>query len=433
MRLLRRLALGRPELRAWAAYDWANSVFITTIVQVFPLYFAHVAAADVPLAEASRRFSLATSAGMMATALLAPLLGAIADHARLKKTMLGAFVGLGVSATAGLALVARGEWRLGIALFVLGNVGFNGSLVFSDSLLPHVARRREVDRLASSAFALGYAGGGLLLALNVAWIQYPRAFGLAGAEQAMRLSFLSAALWWLVFSLPLLLRVAEPAGAPGAAAGTRGTGLVTAGFRRLAGTFRELRTFKNAFLFLLAFLLYGDASNTIVRLGTIYGTEMGIPTGSLLVAVLMVQAVGVPCSLAFGWLAARIGAKRALYVSLAGYALATAVGYRLRGAADFFALAFLVGTVQGGTMALSRSLFATLVPRHKTAEFFGFFGVFEKLGSVAGPALFAASISVTGSSRQAVLALLAFFVAGALVLRLVDVDAGRAAARAAEA
>lgn len=430
-RFLRRLALGRPELRAFALYDWANSVFLTTVIQLFPIYFALVAAGDVPLTEASRRFSLATSAGMMATALLAPLLGAIADHGRLKKAMLGTFLGLGVLTTCALTLVGRGDWRLGIALFVLGNVGLNGSQVFYDSLLPHVARRREVDRLASTGFALGYAGGGVLFALNVLWIRSPHAFGLADEAAAMRASFLSAGVWWLVFSLPLLRRVPEPEG-PGQPAAA-GTGLLTSGFARLGDTLRELRTFRNAFVFLLAFVIYSDASNTIVRLGTIYGTELGIPPGQLILAVLMVQAVGVPCALLFGRLATRLGAKRALYLALLGYAAVTAVGYASRTATGFFILAFLVGTVQGGSMALSRSLFATLIPRHKTAEFFGFFGVFEKLGSVAGPALFAASISATGTSRNAVLALVLFFVAGALLLRQVDVDAGRRAARAAEA
>jgi UMF1 family MFS transporter len=428
-RLLRRLALGRPELRAFALYDWANSVFLTTVIQLFPIYFARVAAADVPLAEASRRFSLATSAGMMATALLAPLLGAVADHGRLKKTLLAVFLGLGVAATGGLALTGRGDWAAGVALFVIANVGLNGSQVFYDSLLPHVARRREVDRLATTSFAAGYAGGGLLFALNVLWIRWPHAFGLADEAAAMRLSFLSAAVWWLAFSLPLLWRVPEP---PGPERAPAGPSLLSAGFRRLGRTLRELRTFRNAFLFLGAFVLYSDASNTIVRLGTIYGTELGLPASALILAVLMAQAVGVPCALLFGALAARIGAKRALYVSLLGYAAVTAVGYGLRTAGDFFVLAFLVGTVQGGSMALSRSLFASLVPRHKAAEFFGFFGVFEKLGSVAGPALFAASIGLTGSSRQAVPALVLLFAGGALLLRLVDVDAGRRAARAAE-
>ncbi len=428
MRLLRRLALGRPELRFWALYDWANSVFITTVVQIFPIYFARVAAVDVERHEASRLFALATSAGMLLTVLLAPLLGAVADHAGLRKKMLLAFVGLGVTSTAGLALVQRGDWLAGIVLFVLGNVGFNGSLVFSDALLPHVARRREIDRLAATSFALGYAGGGLLFALNVLWIQHPQRFGLADPAAAMRLSFATAAAWWLLFSLPLLLRVPEP---PFEGAAPSGPGLFASGLARLLGTFRELRAYRHAFLFLLAFLVYSDGSSTIVRLGTLYGTELGLPTGALIGAVLVVQAVGVPSSLAFGRLATRVGAKRALYVALVGYAGITAVAYGVETAADFYVLAALVGLVQGGTMALSRALFATLVPRHKTAEFFGFFGVFEKVGSVAGPALFAASISLWGSSREAVLALAVFFVAGALLLRLVDVEAGRVQARAA--
>lgn len=427
---LERWALDRPELRAWALYDWANSVFMTTVVQLFPVYLARVSAAHVPGARAGAVFSLATSAGMLITALLAPLLGASADHARLKKPLLGAFLALGVGACFGLALSGQGDWRWGVLLFVLGNVGLSGSVVFSDALLPHVARPEELDRVATSAFALGYVGGALLFALNILWIQFPTWFGLTDAAAAMRLSFASAGAWWLLFALPLLRRVPEPPGA----ARTRcldGRALM-AGFVRLAETFRGLRRFREASLFLAAFLVYSDGINTIVRLGTLYGTELGISTGALVLAVLLVQVVAAPCSLAFGALATRIGVQTAIQWALAAYVVIALVGYTLHGPLGFFLLAGLIGTVQGGSQALSRSLFASLVPRHKAAEFFGFFGVFEKLGSVVGPALFAAALGTTGSARQALLGLVVFFLVGAWLLSRVDVAAGRRAAREAE-
>ncbi len=427
---LERWALGRPETRAWALYDWANSVFLTTVLQIFPIYLTRVAAAHVPAARVGAVFSLATSAGMLITAWLAPLLGASADHARLRKPLLTAFLLLGVGACFGLAWVGQGDWRWSVLLFVLGNVGLSGSVVFADALLPHVARPDEVDRLAASSFALGYLGGALLFALNILWIQFPAWFGWADPAMAMRMSFASAGAWWLLFSLPILWRVSEPPGTPGA----RGLEWRTlnAGLTRLAETFHDLRRYRQVVLFLAAFLVYSDGINTIVRMGTLYGTELGISTGALVLAVLLVQVVGVPCSLAFGALATRIGAQAAIQVALGAYLVITLVGYTLHGPLGFFLLAGLIGTVQGGSQALSRSLFASLVPRHKAAEFFGFFGVFEKLGSVLGPALFAAALGATGSSRQALLGLAVFFVVGAWLLSRVDVQAGRRAARASE-
>lgn len=425
--LLAGLGLGRRELRGWALYDWANSAFITTILQLFPIYFARFAAADLPQAEAGRRFALATTAGTLGIALLAPLLGAIADHARMKKRMLATFLALGVVATAALYLVGRGEWLMGLLLFVVGNIGVNGAQVFSDSLLPHIARPHEVDRVATTAFALGYLGGGLLFGLNILWIQMPELLGLPDAAAAMRLSFLSVAVWWTLFSVPLLIWVPEPRVSP---PGPR-RALLRVGLSRLRATLRELRAHRDAALFLAAFLIYSDGINTIVRMGTLFGTEMGIATSSLLFAVLMVQFVAVPCALAFGSLAQRIGPRAAILLGLLVYVGITVVGYRMQTAADFFVLAGLVALVQGGTQALSRSLFATLVPQHKTSEFFGFFGVVERFGGVLGPALFAAVISATGSGRGAILGLIVFFVLGALLLLRVDVERGRAVARAA--
>lgn len=430
--LRRQLGLERPEALAWALYDWANSVFMTTVLQVFPIYFTQVAAASLPAAEGNRRFSIATTVGMLVIALMAPVLGAMADYGRLKKRMLALFVVLGALSTLGLAFVQRDQWALGALLFVLANVGASGSIVFNDSLLPHVAGPRELDRLASTAFALGYLSGGLLLALNVLWISHPAWFGLPDAWSAMRLSFASAALWWFVFSLPVLLRVPEPERrlSPGEPAGLA---LVPAAFGRLRATFHALRPHREAFVFLLAFLVYSDGIGTIVRMGTMYGAELGIPTGSLILAVLMLQLVGVPCALAFGWLAGRIGPKRAILLSLAVYVLVTFVGYGMTTTTHFFVLALLIGLVQGGSQALSKSLFASLVPQHKTSEFFGFFGVFEKFGGVLGPALFAAVIGATGSGRGAILGLQVFFVVGALLLMGVDVEAGQRAARQSEA
>jgi len=429
--LLARVGLDRPELRAWALYDWANSVFMTTVLQVFQIYFPSVVAAELPPAVATERFAWATTIGMVVVALLSPVLGAIADYAGIKKKMMAATVVLGVTVTAALYLVGRGDWKLGLGLFILGNIFINASFVFYESLLPHIANTEEIDRVSAAGFALGYLSGGLLLVVNALWIQHPAWFGIPDAETATRLSFLSAAVWWAVFSIPLFLRVPEPPSAqahPGSAAS-----VVAAGFTRLAGTLRDLRGYRQAFLLLMAFLLYNDGIQTIIRTGAVYGVEVGISRGALMAAIIMIQFVGVPFAILFGALAARFGVKRLLFIPVAVYIVVVFVAYRMKTATDFFMLAFLVATVQGGSQALSRSLFATMIPRPRSGEFFGFWGVFDKFGGVIGPFVFASMIATTGSSRPAILALIVFFVAGGVLLAFVDVDEGRRHAREAEA
>ena len=431
--ILERLGLHRPELRAWAMYDWANSAFMVTIVTaVFPIYFSSVAAADLEPATASFRFAVTTTVALTFVAVLAPVLGALADFAGIKKKMLGACVGLGVVATACMYFIQQGDWVLAALLFAFANIGVTSSLVFADSLLPHIASPAELDRVSTAGYALGYLGGGLLLVVNLAWIQAPEAFGLSGAELASRLSFVSVAIWWAGFSIPLFRKVPEPVRTLEADE-RAGESAIRASFVRLGETLRELRGYRQAFLMLLAFLVYNDGIGTIIRMATTFGTEIGLEQGDLITAVVLVQFVGVPFAFVFGQLAARIGAKRAIFLSLVVYTVISVLAYGMTTATGFYALALLVGMVQGGSQALSRSLFASMVPRHKSAEFFGFFGVFEKFAGIVGPGVFAVMILLTGSSRGAILSLITFFVVGGLLLSRVDVEAGQAAARRAEA
>ncbi|PYQ06244.1 MAG: MFS transporter [Acidobacteria bacterium] len=430
--LLERLGLHRPELRAWAMYDWANSVFMTTGLLIFPIYLADVASAGSPVAVATARYSMATTVSMAVVAVLSPILGAIADYTAMKKKMLAAFALMGILATGGMYFIERGDWRLALILFLFANTGVTASIVFYESLLPHIARQDEVDRVSTAGYAMGYLGSSLLMVLNIAWIQKPALFGISSPEMAIRLTFLSSALWWLVFTIPLLRRVPEP---PLRLEADERPGLnpVAVGFRRLRETLREIRVFKHTFLFLLAFFIYNDGIGTIIRMATIYGREIGIERGALLMPLLLVQVVGIPFSFLFGALADRIGAKPAIFVSLAVYLVISILGYRMTTARDFFVLALLVGTVQGGSQALSRSVFSTLVPRHKSSEFFAFFSVFEKFAGILGPAVFTIMISATGSSRSAVLSIIVFFAVGGMLLAFVDVKEGQRAAREAEA
>jgi MFS transporter, UMF1 family len=431
--LLARLGLGRQELRAWAMYDWANSAFWTTvIVAVFPPFFSEYAAAGLDRGDATSRFAWGTTIAVTIVALMAPVLGAIADHRALKKKMLAVFLVIGVIATLLMTTIGRGQWLFALVLFAIGNIGVAATLVFYDSLLPHIARPDELDRVSTAGFAIGFIGGGVLLLVNLAWILQPALFGLPDVVAGLKLSLASVGIWWLVFSIPLFRRVPEPE-VRLADLGDSLAAQIRGGVIAAWKTLHDLRRSRNAFLMLIAFLLYNDGIQTIIRMSSIYGIEIGIDRNAQIAAFVIVQFVGVPCSFAFGAMAGRIGAKTALFVALAVYVCISVLGYFMSATWHFFALAFLVGIVQGGSQALSRSLFARMIPRQKSSEYFGFFAVFEKFAGVAGPAVFAGSIALFGSSRAAVLSVIVFFVAGAAVLAKVDVAAGERDAAAAEA
>lgn len=438
--LLNTLGLHRPELRAWAMYDWANSGMITVITTaVFPIYYVQVAAAGRPESEGAALYSYSTTIGLAVIALLAPVLGTLADYVAVKKRLLGSFMGLGVAATALMFLISRGDLMLASILFILANIGVNGSFVFYEALLPHVARKDEMDRVSTAAYALGYVGGGLLLALNLAWIMKPAWFGLPSGEgltpaQATlptRLAFVSVAVWWVLFSIPLFRRVPEPP-VLREADERPGQNAVGVAFQRLGETFRALRGYKQAFLMLVAFLIYNDGIGTIIRMATVFGTELGISRGMLIGTIMIVQFVGIPFAFLFGSLAGRIGAKRSIFVGLAAYMGISIYGYFITNATQFLILGLLVGMVQGGTQALSRSLFASMIPRHRSGEFFGFWGVFEKFAGIFGPLIFGAVVTAAGSSRTAILAIASFFLIGGYLLSRVDVDEGQRRAREEE-
>jgi UMF1 family MFS transporter len=408
-------------------YDWANSAFQTTVIAgVFPLYYKDVAAAGLPDHIAESYYFWATTIAIVVMALAAPVLGAIADARPVKKWFLAAFVVMGVAATAAMGLIGPGEWRFALMVFGIGNVAVAGSIVFYESLLPHIARPDELDRVSTAGYAMGYIGGGVLLAINVVMILRPAWFGLADAGAAARASLVSVAVWRALFTLPILRRVGEPVVShPPATAG-----VFREAFSQLRGTFRELRQYRQAMLLLLAFFLYNDGVQTIIRVAVIYGEGIGIDTNAMITALLLVQFIGVPCSFVFGALAQRIGAKRGIFIGLTVYLGITVLAYFMTTAAHFYALAVAVGLVQGGTQALSRSLYASMIPKAKSSEFFAFFSVFERYAGILGPALFAI-ISGNESSRSAILSLAIFFILGMIVLARVDIAEGQRAAEAA--
>jgi UMF1 family MFS transporter len=431
---LDRLGLHRPELRAWALYDVANSAWMTTVMTaVFPPFFVAIAtAAGLTSAAAGSRFAFASSISVILVGLSGPLLGAIADLRASKKAFLAAFIALGVLCCFLLYFSSSARWALALTVFVVGNIAVTASLAFYNALLPSIARSDEVDRVSTAGFALGYLGGGLLLALNLAMVSAPARFGIGDEGTAVRLSFASVGVWWALFSLPLLLRVREPQARlePGE---TPGASLMSEAVGRLALTFKELRAHKDAALMLFSFLIYNDAINTIIKMGTIYGGEIGVPVPFMMATLVAIQLVGVPFSFAFGMLADRIGAKRTVLLTLAAYSGISVYAFWLQTATQFLVLGLLIGSVQGGAQALARSLFASLIPQHKAGEMFGFFGVFDRFGGAIGSMIFGATLWALGTSRPAILSLVVFFVLGGWLLTRVDVERGRRLAREEEA
>jgi len=435
---LERMALGRPEARAWALYDWANSAFWTTVITaVFPVYYLQLAR-ELDGETAQARFALATTLALAVSAAIAPLLGALADFRALRKRLLGLFGALGALSTAMLFFALPGDWEFALFWFGAANVGAAASVAFYDALLPHVARPGEMDRLSAAGFALGYLGGGLCLALSLVWIARPGWFGLptgeglapAAATLPVRLSFLAVGLWWLVFMLPLLRVVKEP---PRLLESDEqaGASVLRTSLARLGETFRELRTYRQAFLMLVAFLVYNDGIVTIIRMAALYAADKDLPGSVVIGTILGIQFVGMPCAFAFGAFSRRFGARRLVLAGLVVYFGIVLLAYRMTTPVHFVCLGLLVALVQGGTQALSRSLFASLIPPHKSGEFFALFGVGEKFAGIFGPLLYGLAVEGLGS-QGAILSVLPFFLVGGFLLTRVDVESGRAVVRALE-
>ncbi len=418
-------------INSWAMYDWANSAFATTIMAAMfpPFYRSLVTSAGLGEASATAYWAYTTSAALFLIALLAPVLGAISDHTGGKKYYIGFFAGLGVLATALFVVLGEDTYILGSTLFILGNVGFAGANIFYESLLPHIARRGDIDQISTRGYALGYVGGGVLLIINVLWFMKPSWFFMPGTGFALRASFFSVSAWWALFSIPLFRNVPEP---PVGRTSRERINVVRAGFGRVAHTFHQIRMYKQLLLFLIAFWIYNDGIGTIIKMATAYGDEIGIGLTDMITALIITQFVGVPFSFGFGWLARRTGTKRSILVGLGVYAVISIAGFFMQTAAHFYILAFMVGTVQGGTQALSRSLYGSMVPKSQSAEFFGFFSTSSKFAGIAGPLLFGVVSQVAGASRLSIVSLIIFFIVGGWLLTRVDEKEGIRVARREE-
>ena len=417
-------------ITAWCMYDWANSPFATTLMSaLFPPFFRSlVINAGLPVGDATAFWGYTASAALLIGAFISPLLGAVSDFTGGKKRYLGIFAGIGIVATAAFIFIGDDTWSLAAVLYIIAAIGFSGSIVFYESLLPHITTKDTIDAVSSRGYAIGYLGGGTLLAINVLWVSHPEWFGMPDIGFALRASFLSVAIWWAIFSIPFFARVPEPR-----ANGNRRSGpdraVLLEGFSRLARTFGEVRKYRQLMVFLVAFWVYSDGIGTIIRMATAYGDEIGISITDMTLALVITQFVAVPFTFLFSRHAGRFGAKRSILLTLAVYAAVSVSAFFMKNALHFYVLAFVVGTVQGGAGALSRSLYGSMVPKSRSAEFFGFFSLSAKFAGIFGPLVFGLVSQITGHSRFSILSVIIFFIAGAIVLTRVDVDEGVRVAR----
>jgi len=403
----------RREAFAWALYDVGNSAFTTTVMAgFFPLFFKQFWSAGSDVTESTWNLGIANSISSIIVAVLAPILGALADAGRSKKRWLVGFAALGCIATTALFFIPRGEWQLAASAYALASVGFAGSLVFYDALIVSVSSEADSDRISALGYACGYLGGGVLFTLNVLMATKPELFGLPDPGTGVRVSFLTVAVWWALFTLPLIFRVREKHGA--VRAQTRVP--VGTAIRQLSKTFGRIRELRPVWLFLVGYWLYIDAVDTVIRMAVDYGLSLGLPSNGLIVALLITQFVGFPAAIVFAKLAGKIGTKRGILLGLGVYVFVTIFGFFMTTATEFYVLAAVIGLVQGGVQALSRSFFSRLIPPEEAGEFFGFYNMLGKFAAVIGPVLMGFVGMITGSPRVGILSLILLLVAGGWLL-----------------
>ncbi len=417
------------QVIAWAMYDWGNSAFaVVMLTAFFPPFFKQYLSTDLDATTSTFWLGVANATASMIIVLLAPILGAIADAGSSRKKFLLSFAVLGIITTFMLVYADKGDWSFGLLLFVMATVGFMGANVFYDALIMTVAPENKLDFISGLGYAMGYLGGGLLLAFDVAMFLLPEKFGFDNSTQAIQASFVTVSIWWALFSLPLLFFVKEKQARVKLSLGQS----ITSGAGQLLGTFQQIRKLKVVMLFLLAYWLYIDGVDTIIRMAVDYGLSIGFDTSNLITAILITQFVGFPAAIAFGIIGERIGAKYGILIAIAVYIAVTIWAFWMDNVYEFYGLAIVVGLVQGGVQSLSRSFYARIIPASKSAEFFGFYNMLGKFAAVLGPLIMGVVGLLTRDSRLAILSVVILFIAGGALLWFVDEQQGRRMAQQLE-
>ena len=402
---------------SWALYDWANSAFATTVMAgFFPIFFKSYWASDLSDAESTFAIGSVNSLVGLIIAFSAPILGAFADAGESKRKFLFSFGLLGIITTGYLFFIPDSSWQLAIVFYGLGVIGFSGANVFYDSLLVTVSKEEERNRTSALGFSLGYLGGGILFLINVIMFLYPSWFGLKNQIDAVLWSFMLVALWWFIFSLPIYLNVKEPIQSSSSKSINR---IVKEAFSSLLNTARSIKEYKSAVIFLLAYFLYMDGVDTIIRMATSYGSDIGLSATSMIQALLLTQFVGFPATLVFGYYADKFGYKYSLSFAIIVYIFVVLFSSQMDTAMEFYVVACVVGLVQGGVQAISRSFFSTLIPTNKAAEFFGFYNFIGKSSVFIGPFMVSGIALVSGSPSYGILSLLILFIPGLILLWMV--------------
>ena len=423
-------------------YDWANSAFATTVMAgFFPVFFKEYWSYGVNVNMSTARLGFGNAAAGLLIAVMAPVLGAVADSGSVRKKFLIFFAYLGVLMTAALFLIQKGNWGWAIFFYVMGVIGFSGANIFYDSLLPSVADDNEIDYVSGLGYSMGYLGGGLLFLTNVLMTLIPEKFGLPDAGTAVRYAFVTVALWWGLFTIFTMVWMPE---AQTEAAPANGVGFIINGFRQYIGTFKKIRGLKTVFLFLIAYWFYIDGVDTIIRMAVDYGMSIGFDSNDLIIALLITQFVGFPFALLFGKLGQIWHPRKLIYIAIGIYMCVTLLGTIMTHPHEFYILAVLIGMVQGGIQALSRSFYSRLIPKNRTAEFYGFYNMLGKFATILGPVL----IGFTGlavrrmlmpssptpdqmlhisrvASRWGIASIILLFAVGAVLLFFVDEEKGK--------
>ena len=409
------------EIISWSLYDWANSTFSTTVMAgFFPIFFKQYWSTASEVTVSTWYLGLANSIASIIVASLAPFLGAIADKASVKKKLLILFAYIGVISTGSLSMVSQGQWKIAIIFYVAASIGFMSANIFYDSLLPSVAPKEKREFVSSLGYALGYIGGAILFLINVTMYLNPQFYGITDAPTAIKLSFLTVAIWWAVFSIPVIIFIKEPTV-------QNDIGVLRSikmGMSQLITTIQSIRELKIVTTFLISYWLYIDGVDTMIRMSVDYGTSLGFSSSSLITALLMVQFIAFPATLVYGWFAGKIGVKRAILVGIIGYALISVLGSMVSKEWHFYVLAVFIACFQGGIQALSRSLYSRIIPESRSAEFFGFYNMFGKFAAIVGPPLMGYVGLITGNPRYGILSIIILFILGGYFLMKVDVEEG---------
>jgi UMF1 family MFS transporter len=405
------------EVLSWAFYDWANSAFATTVMAgFFPIFFKSYWAGELSGPESSAWLGTANSISGLAIVCIAPFLGALADITNKKKLFLGLFAFLGIITTGSLFFIAQGMWLTAMSVYIFACIGFSGGNVFYDSLLINVSSTENRNRVSALGYSLGYLGGGFLFVLNVAMYQSPEFFGLKSITEAVLFSFLSVSVWWGFFSIPILKYVKENSSSK---IEIKITYLITQSFQRVLSTFKDIRKYKTLSLFLLAYWLYMDGVDTIVRMALAYGADIGLEASDMILALIITQFVGFPATILYGILGDRFGLKLMLSIGIIGYIFVTIFSIFITNISGFYFLAFTIGLFQGGVQSISRTIFSQLIPAEKSAEFFGFYNLVGKSAVVLGPILVGWVAYTFDNPDYGILSLLLLFIPGLLVLWMV--------------